>query len=232
MCSSDLSISTPSFTPTSPIPSVSGVSVVNASEITASPQQTTAMQTGATQAAAQQSAELQQIVGEGGSPPQVVVGPDAQALNITLNLGGGATITSIAGLPAALGGISPQTPLTLSSAATGVTTTIAATGPGGAVTLTLSSGGTLQIATTPETTAAVMQFAAMASVVGLSLSAIQAGLQVLPLVLQASGSSVQAAVQVALQLKQLLVPTCIALPSPQRPTRWSHTSSCLQTHLP
>lgn len=193
--SSSTPISTPSFAPTTPIPALSGVSVVNASEITASPQQTTSMQTGATQAAAQQSAALQQIVDDGGAPPQVVVGPAAQVANITLDLGGGATSTSIASLPAALGGISAQTTLTLASGATGITTTIAATGPGGVVTLSQSSGESLPIATTADTTVAVMQFAAIASVAGLSLNSIQLGLQILPLLLQASPNSAQAAVQ-------------------------------------
>lgn len=193
--SSSTPISTPNFTPVTPIPSTPGVTVTNASDITATPQQTTAMQSAATQAAGQQSAALQQIVAEGGNQPQVVVGPAAQVENITLNLGSGPTNTSIAGLPAALGGISPETPLSLSSAATGVTTTISASGSGGVVTLALSSGESLQIPTTAETTVAVMQFAAIASVVGLTLNTIQVGLQILPLLQGASATPAQAAVQ-------------------------------------
>lgn len=214
-------ISTPSFAPAGPTSSVAGVSVSNASSITASPAQTTAMQSAASTAAAQQSGDLQQVVA-GGSPAQVVVGPDAQAPNISLDLGGGATTTSIAGLPAALGGIGTltsqsfgegsgtliaglpgaliglgsQRSLTLTSAVTGVTTTITNTGPGGIVTLTLSTGPSMQIATTPETTVPVMQFAAMASVVGLTPNSIQLGLQMLPLVIQASPTPVQGAVTV------------------------------------
>lgn len=194
--SSSTPLSTPSFTPTAPIPALQGVTVVNASEITATPQQTTAMQTGATQSAALQSAALQLIVADGAALPQVVVGPEAQVNNISLDLGTGSTTTttSIAALPAALGGITGQTLLTLGSAPTGLTTTISATGAGGVVTLSLSNGQSLQITTTPQTTVAVMQFAAIASVVGLSLNSIQLGLQILALILQAAPNSAQAAV--------------------------------------
>lgn len=193
--SSSTPISTPSFTPTTPIPVLSGVTVVNASDITATAPQTAAMQTGASQEAAQQSPELQQTVGEGDSQPQVVVGPAAQQSNLTLDLGNGPVSTSIAALPSLLGGITAQTSLTLSSSATGLTTTISATGAGGVVTLSLSNGQTLQIPTTAETTVAVMQYVAIASVVGLTLNTIQLGLQILPLLLQASSSPAQAAVQ-------------------------------------
>lgn len=198
--SSNTPISTPSFTPVIPVPNIPGVIVNNPSDITASPRQITAMQTATVQIASGLSPLLQQIV-SATDPTQVVVGPAAQLPTIIVNdVGNFETTTSFQDLPQVVSrSLNLGTPIIVTNTTLGRTGTITTTGIGGVVTVVLPASSPLQIATTPETTLEVVQFAAIATAAGLTSASMQAGVQILPLLLQITGSSVQAAQQ-AVQL--------------------------------
>lgn len=200
--SSNTPISTPSFTPAIPVPSIPGVIVSSPSQITASQPQITAMQT-SVQNAAGPSPLFAQIVATT-APTQIVAGPDAQLPRIIVNdVDNFNETTSFAELPSVVSrSLNLGTPIIVTNTTIGVTGTITTSG-GGVVTVELPASSPLQITTTPETTLAVVQFAAIAIAAGLTTTSIQAGVQILPVLLPIVASSAQAANQAVVLLAAL-----------------------------
>lgn len=197
--SSNSPISTPSFTPVTPVSNIPGVEVSSLSQITATPPQITAMQS-AVQNAAGVSPLFAQIVATT-VPTQIVAGPEAQLTSVTVNnVNNFETSTSFLELPSVVSrSLNLATPIIVVNSAIGVSGQITTSSIGGVVTVQLPTASPLQITTTPETTLAVVQFAAIATAAGLTTTSIQAGVQILPLLLPIAPSSVQAANQ-AVQL--------------------------------
>lgn len=200
--SSNTPISTPSFTPAIPVPSIPGVIVSSPSQITASQPQITAMQT-SVQTAAGPSPLFAQIVATT-APTQIVAGPEAQLPRIIVNdLNNFEETTSFAELPSVLSRpLNLGTPIIVTNTTIGVTGTITTSGSG-VVTVELPASSPLQITTTPETSLAVVQFAAIAIAAGLTTTSIQAGVQILPVLLPIVASSAQAAYQAVVLLAAL-----------------------------
>lgn len=197
--SSNSPISTPSFTPVTPVPNIPGVEVSSASQITASPPQIAAMQT-AVQTAAGVSPLFAQIVATT-VPTQIVAGPEAQLPNIVVDdVGNFQTTTTFLELPSVVSrSLNLGTPIIVANTGLGITGTITTTGIGGTVTVQLPTSAPLQISTTAETTLPIVRFAAIAIAADLTAEAIQAGLQILPILIQIDATAIQADVQ-AVQL--------------------------------
>lgn len=201
--SSNTTISNPTFTQVESVSTVTGVTVSNPSTITVSPTVATAIQTTLTSVVQNTPLPIstetaQAIVGTSGAPTaaaSVLVGPAAEATTISI----GSQSTSLAALPDILPTAVSSGSVTVTNAS-GVATSISVPAGGDSVSVVVGSGdgaSTIQITTTPETQAAVSQFAAYAAAAGLSPASIATGAQLAGLLTQLPAStSIQAAVQV------------------------------------